>query len=156
MYSFKPTCQYHMLTKQGKSGKITSMSMRTNRIFRDCQLKTIEVNPDNLTQNTHRNDVVLHCPRTEDERVTVENNFTHESVKASIRDLARVAGATVCGPCPYAGKSEVEVTLYRTELAKAEAERLYAYSALEAARADVELAAQEVLGQQQPQVPGIE
>lgn len=44
----------------------------------------------------------------------------------------------VCGSCPFAGKSEVEVTIYRTDLAKAEADRLYAYKALDEARREVE------------------
>ena len=117
------------------------------RVFKECQLKTIEV--IDAEQRSHRNDVALHCPRTEDERITVENNYSHDSVRSSIRDLGKVASAMVCSHCPYAGKSEVEVTLYRTELAKAETDRLYAYNALEAARADVEQVTRGILGDEQ-------
>lgn len=108
------------------------MSFATRKIFRNCQLKTIEMKGSGWYE------AKLHCPRTEDDRVEVKTEGLNQTKNDAIRNLAKVAGGMVCASCPYAGKSEVEVTIYRTDLAKAEAERLHAYQTLDEARKEVE------------------
>lgn len=79
----------------------------------------------------------LHCPKTEDDRTVIETKSYDDSTSGAGKRLRSLAGAILCNTCPYPGMSEVEVSIYRGDLARAEAERLQAYKLLEQARQDI-------------------
>jgi hypothetical protein len=72
----------------------------------------------------------LECPKTED--MGDETIYTDRQARLraygnkvrGLRNLRKVAGATACSSCQYAGKSPIEVADMRSELAIAEARAL--------------------------------
>ncbi|MCA9324811.1 hypothetical protein KDA23_01945 [Candidatus Saccharibacteria bacterium] len=118
--------------------------------FDSCQIRTVEFTEwslvrggkksrsyvwkprESVKNKTTRHDTQLaaklHCPRTEDERVTIETLEQLGEDQADAQELLRsLAASTVCATCQFAGKTPVEVTRMRTELALAEKERAEAY-----------------------------
>lgn len=92
---------------------------------------------------------VLHCPRTEDERFSIETPDRLSSRKSAFNSLRRIASAAVCATCPFAGKSPVDVSIMRTQHAKAEVERVEAYRLRQEAYDEL------IAGPRQQELPGM-
>lgn len=109
--------------------------------FDNCQNRTIEYTdfvrpsfafPAEVTADLDKDNrsysgssAELHCPKTADERVTVEvAYFTGQTRNAALTELRREAGYQVCKTCVYAPMSPLEVSQYDTQIAKSELERV--------------------------------
>lgn len=132
------------------------MNISGNRAFERCDVKVVEfvdyvyVDKDRknvtITQDAARdprphggNGAVLHCPRTEDDRVNVESQFSnHPTRERALNSLKSLAGKLICRDCRFSSMTPVEVSIARTELAEAEKARIIAYAALMEARNELE------------------
>jgi hypothetical protein len=76
----------------------------------------------------------LHCPRTEDDLVSVESTATVRSHLKALKNVRQIAGELLCRDCIFSSMPPVEVAQHRTVLAKAETERVQAFGELAAAR----------------------
>lgn len=83
-------------------------------------------------------EAVLHCPRTEDDRVYIasasSNHATRQHALQSVRELA---GALVCVHCRFSKMTPAQVAQDRAEFLRAEADRLDALTAHERALKDL-------------------
>lgn len=67
----------------------------------------------------------LHCPRTSDDRVTVEVPFERYQTRAdALSKLKREAGAQVCKTCVYAQMDPLQVVQYDGQIAHLEREKI--------------------------------
>ncbi len=67
----------------------------------------------------------LHCPKTNDERVTVEINYRDgQRRELALANLKREAGMQVCRSCVYAPMSPLEVAQYDAHVARTELEKV--------------------------------
>ena len=119
----------------------SSPEQQSNANFENCQNKTVE-NTDfvSIVQNSPvratndlSNETVpyrgssaeLHCPRTSDDRVTVEVPFTlYQERSDALSKLKREAGKQICGTCVYASLNPLEVSQYDAQVAKSELEKV--------------------------------
>lgn len=110
------------------------------KAFEKCQLKQIEID------TTVRFNAILHCPQTEDEKISVESGnrdrdeYLHENPLSAKRQLAKYASELLCTACPYVDKSPVEVTIFRAEQAQADAQLLKAQAAKHTAEMEYQAA----------------
>ena len=113
------------------------------RNFRQCDVKVVEtkdfvyvsgnkgpavlsVTPSEDNRNLHGHSAVLHCPRTEDERVNIESQYVnHSSRLEAVNSVASIAAALVCADCRFSTMTPLEVSKERADLARAETERLH-------------------------------
>lgn len=81
---------------------------------------------------------IIECPYTEDTGITLESQFdNHNGELRAYESIRKNAGVLACRTCQYSGMTPVEVSIARTEFAKAEAERIKAFELLEEARAEI-------------------
>jgi hypothetical protein len=81
---------------------------------------------------------VLHCPRTEDERIEVTSeNETRRNKPNALKEVRTLAGQLVCEHCRFSTMTPVEVSIERTRFANAEAERIEAFGLRQAAIAEL-------------------
>jgi hypothetical protein len=109
--------------------------------FDNCQNRTIEytdfvrprisatvtVTPDLDKDNRvyAGSSAELHCPKTADERVTVEVPYsTGQTRNLALTELKRAAGLQVCKTCVYASMSPLEVSQYDAQIAKSDLEKV--------------------------------
>ncbi len=83
--------------------------------------------PENKAWNDKEYEAVLHCPRTEDDRVSVDSEGHKMTREVALTELRKIAASVVCKSCVFSGMTEVEVSRHRTIAARAETERLEAY-----------------------------
>ena len=109
--------------------------------FENCQNKTVEYTDfvseyqygslhatqdlSNETVTYRGSSAELHCPRTADDRVTVEVPFTlYQERSDALSKLKREAGKQICGTCVYASLNPLEVSQYDAQVAKSELEKV--------------------------------
>lgn len=118
------------------------MSRAGRKAFNRCDVKVVEFkdfvyvdddekkvelssNPSEDTRFYAGTGAILHCPRTEDERVNIESQYgNHSSRLDALASVGRLAGELLCKDCRYSAMNPVEVMQERAALARAEAERL--------------------------------
>lgn len=132
------------------------MSRAGRKAFARCDVKVVEFNRRYRTHDETRlvvNEeervpeknysingygVILRCPRTEDDEISIRSDRdSHPSQIEALNSIKSVVGKLLCAECRYSHMTPVQVSVARTEFAKAEAERLEAYGALELARKEV-------------------
>lgn len=80
-------------------------------------------------------EAVLHCPRTEDERVNVASESSNHSTRLqALASLRELAGNLLCANCRYSSMTPIDLALERAALAKADAERAEALAELAKSR----------------------
>lgn len=132
------------------------MSRKGRKAFRQCDVKVVEfkdfVYTDDERQETTLAEIpsedsrilsgssaVLHCPRTEDDKVNVESRYSNHPTRPEALDsVEELAGKLLCEDCMFSTMTPVEVSIARKDLAAAETERIKAYQALEEARQEIE------------------
>jgi hypothetical protein len=109
--------------------------------FDSCQNRTVEytdfVRPRmsatvEMTEDLDKDNRVytgssaeLHCPKTADERVTVEVPYYNGQTRnLALAELKRAAGLQVCKTCVYAPMSPLEVSQYDAQIAKSDLEKV--------------------------------
>jgi hypothetical protein len=120
------------------------MSNNGKKAFRRCDVKVVEfkdfvydkdaknrkVLSDNPSEDTRRlfgYSAVLHCPRTEDDRVSITSQFTnHSSRIKALKSVEKLAGALLCRDCRFSNLTPAEVSMDRAALARAEKDRIEA------------------------------
>ena len=118
------------------------------KVFKSCQLKQIETVNDQYYINA-----ILHCPRTEDEKVNVESgnysgpNSRHWTPTDALDTLSEYAANILCNSCPLVSMTAVEATIQRAEKAQADAQLLRAQAALIEARQELDIINRRVLGE---------
>lgn len=131
------------------------MSRNGRKAFNRCDVKVVEIKRrlrdkvtnlviDETARESGKNYALnghgaeLHCPRTEDDRVAIKSDSqSHSSQAEALASVRGLAGQLLCAECRYSSMTPVQVSIERTELAKAEADRVVAFQALEAARAEI-------------------
>jgi len=107
--------------------------------------RVLSGDPSEDTRTSAGHGAVLHCPRTEDDKVFVQSESnTHYSRNEALRSVRKAAGNLLCRDCQFATMTPVQVSIERTELANAERARIEAYHALDEARAELEAAARPI------------
>lgn len=124
------------------------MSRAGNKAFRGCDVKsvsftefvfigpgksnpTVSEHPSSDVRQFAGNAAKLICPRVEDDKIQIDSQLTnHPNKKAALKSVEKLAGELVCGDCRYATMTPVEVSIARTDFARAEANRMEAYQAL--------------------------
>lgn len=70
---------------------------------------------------------ILHCPRTEDDRVNIQSDSDNHTLRTgALASLRELAGSLICEHCRYSKMSPVDITLERAEIARVDAQRLEA------------------------------
>lgn len=131
------------------------MSLSGRRTFNACRVKVVEFKDfvyasgnsgHKVFSRTPSEDnrinagcsAVLHCPKTEDDRVNVESQFSnHPNRLKALKSLREIAGELICRDCPFSSMDPVDVSVHRAELARAEAERLTAYKLVREAQLEL-------------------
>lgn len=134
------------------------MSRAGNKAFERCDVGVVEFGDYVYTKGKGKKDVfergdesgtdkdkmhagyhaTLHCPRTEDDRISVTSEYESDMTKVeALNSLKKLAGELVCRNCRFSSMSPVDVSNERAELARAEAERTEAFTALEQAREEL-------------------
>jgi hypothetical protein len=131
------------------------MSLSGRRTFNACRVKVVEFkdfvysignsghsvlspNPSEDSRINAGSSAVLHCPKTEDDRVSVESQFnSHPTRLKALKSLREIAGELVCRDCPFSSMDPVDVSVHRAELARAEADRLTAYKLVREAQLEL-------------------
>lgn len=150
------------------------MSRKGNRAFDRCDVKVIEFkdlvykkgkegptevakNPSEDSRILAGNSAVLHCPRTEDDRVNVESQFTnHSSRQVALNSVRSLAGVLLCATCRFSNMNPVEVSEERARIARAEAERIEAFGLRDAALLELNQRLQRPAPGELPQLPPAE
>lgn len=79
------------------------------------------------TRETAGHRAILHCPVTESERVTIDSgDYRYENRTNVAAKVRRYASELICANCMFAGKTPLEVSMLRRQLAEAESNRLEA------------------------------
>lgn len=132
------------------------MSLSGRRTFNACRVKVVEfkdfvyatgnsgrevlsLTPSEDNRINAGCSAVLHCPKTEDDRVNVESQFTnHTNRLRALKSLREIAGELICRDCPFSNMDPVDVSVHRAELARAEADRLIAYKLVREAQLELD------------------
>lgn len=100
----------------------------------DIQFREPEVEGISEKQIYGGSSAILHCPRTEDERVNVQSQYdTHAGDAYALKSLEKIAGELLCANCRYSSMSPAEVAQDRAAETRAEADRIEAVVAREKA-----------------------
>ena len=142
------------------------MSRSGNKAFDRCDVRVVEFGhflylEDRDGDFDYENDIpeddrnkrfhagyhaTLHCPRTEDDRISVTSEYESEMDKSyALKSLKKLAGELVCHDCRYSSMTPAEVSQDRAKFLRAETERVEALTALEQARDELRLVTPQLL-----------
>lgn len=133
------------------------MSRSGNKRFDQCDVKIVEFtrhirdsSTGHIVEEKDRDpdkDYVLrgyrgslHCPRTEDDRVSVDSvTRSHPTQLEALNSVRKLTGNLLCSTCKYSTMTPLEISQERAAVARAEVDRLEAFTSRAQALAELAL-----------------
>lgn len=96
--------------------------------------KALATNPSEDMRIHAGDGAVLHCPKTEDDKVAIESQYTNYPTRqAALKSVRKLAGDLMCKNCRFSSMTPSEVSNDRAAFARAETDRIEATIAYDAA-----------------------